>query len=64
MNNMYRVGVKMDGMKRYKAVVENNGGIAIAPSPNKLYHSFFTKENAEKLVKEMQEAGFDVKILA
>lgn len=61
MKNLFRVMVKMQGSKRYQAVEETEDGIAIAPS-NVIYHSFFTKENAEKLVQELADAGIDSKI--
>lgn len=61
---MVRIGVKIEDMKRYKAVIQlKDGAIAIAPSPNKIYHSFFTVEDGKRLVKELLKAGIDAKIM-
>lgn len=61
MKNMFRVFVKMQGSKRFQAVAETTDGIAIAPS-NKIYHSFFTRDNADKLALELQAEGINSKV--
>ncbi len=62
MMDLWRVMVK-DG-NRFTAVIYDSatGGVYLAGSANKIYHSFFPKEDAEKLRDELQAAGFDVKI--
>lgn len=61
MKNMYRVFVKLEGSKRYQAVEQVEGGIAVAPT-NKIYHSFFSKADADRLASDMQEQGLDTKV--
>lgn len=61
MKNLFRVMVKMQGNGRFQAVQETEDGIAIAPG-NKIYHSFFSRESAERLVRELTDAGIESKI--
>lgn len=58
-----RVGVKLEGSKRYNAVIEEEGYILVSENTNKIYHSYFNKEQAKKLVKELEERGYDCKIM-
>jgi hypothetical protein len=61
---MTRIGVKMENTNRYQAVVQlDDGAIALAPSPNKIYHSYFPLESGRRLVKELLDAGIDAKLL-
>ena len=60
MNNMYRVMVKMNSTGIYNAIALNkDGDVCIASNTNVLYHSFFNKDDAEKLKKELEEVGYD-----
>lgn len=59
---MYRVFVKLEGKKRYQAIMQTEEGIAVAPA-KKIYHSYFSKKDAESLAKEMrEESGLNTKV--
>jgi len=59
----YRVLVKLEGMKKYQAVVTEGGEVKVSDSSNKLYHSYFTEMNAIKLRDALIGAGIDAKIV-
>lgn len=59
-SDMYRVMVKMDGKKNFQGTGTSDGNITV--ESNKIYHAFYSKENAEKLAESMRKDGFEVKV--
>lgn len=60
-NEMYRVLVKKRGYKRFTGTGANDLGITL--EENIIHQKFYSLENAEALKKELQEHGFETKIV-
>lgn len=58
-NEMYRVMIKQ-GQKFVGTGQTNDGAITL--EPNIIHQAFYTKENADKLKKSLEENGFEVKL--
>lgn len=59
-SDMYRVMVRLEGKKNFQGTGSSDGYITV--ESNKIYQSFYTKENAEKLAESMRKDGFEVKV--
>ena len=58
----YRIMVKMPGMTRYQAIMQDSEGFTLAPA-NKIYHSYFAHADAVRLCGRLEENGIKAKII-